>query len=409
MRKYFNHRLISILFLGFSSGLPIGLITSTLQAWYTVSGVGLVTIGWLTLVGQPYAYKFLWAPFLDRFMPINLDQRRSWIFLMQIGLVLSLILMAFLNPAKTPWFLAMIAVLVALFSATQDTAIDAYRTEILPESERGAGVALNNIAYRVALLLSTAMALIFADQIGWRAMYLMMAGIFLILLLLTKTAPAVSNSQSKPASLKQAMIEPAKEFFSRDNAIILLVFIILYKLCDAMALSLNTTFLIRGVGFNLIQIAMMSKVVGIIASIAGSIFAGLLLPRLGLYKSLLYFGILQALSNLFYVWLAIVGKNLALMGFAIGGEYFFSGMGSVAFVVFLMDLCDTRYTATQYALFSALAVIGRTFIGPLSALIVKHCGWAEFYVWTTLIGFPALAILWWLNTKEIFVSKASVY
>lgn len=405
MKKFFNRRLISILFLGFSSGLPIGLITSTLQAWYTVSGVSLMTIGWLTLVGQPYAYKFLWAPFLDRFVPFNLDRRRSWIFLMQIGLVFSLVFIAFLNPAKTPWFLAFIALIVSLFSATQDTAIDAYRTEILKENERGVGVAINNIAYRIAMLVSTAVALIFADQLGWQAMYLIMAGIFLCLIIATKISPNVPDTHHRPTTIQEAVRGPLIEFFSRKNAVIILIFIMSYKLSDAMALSLNTTFLIRGVGFNLIQIAMMSKVAGIIAAIAGSIFAGLLMPKIGLYRSLFYFGIAQTLSNLLYVWLALATKSLMLLGLAIGGEYFFSGMGSVAFVVFLMDLCDRRFTATQYALFSAVAVIVRTFIGPLSAWIVKTVGWTEFYIWTTIVGFPSIALLWWLNAKTLLLEN----
>lgn len=406
MNAFFNRKIISILFLGFSSGLPLGLISSTLQAWYTVSGVSLMTIGWLTLVGQPYALKFLWAPLLDRFSPMHSDRRRSWIFLMQFGLAVSLIFMAFLNPAKMPFFLAFLALIVSLFSATQDTAIDAYRTELLSDNEKGLGVAVNNVAYRAAMLASTAVALMVADQLGWRAMYLIMAGLFFGLLIMTKQAPSIVNSAIAPTSLKEAMLAPGREFFARKNAVMLLLFMVLYKLCDAMALSLNTTFLIRGVGFHLIDIAMISKTVGLIASILGGLMAGWLMSRLTLYRALFYFGLLQALSNLLYVWLACVGHHIGVMGIAIGGEYFFSGMASVAFVVFLMDLCDRRYTATQYALFSAVATIGRIFIGPVSAWIVNHVGWVEFYIWSTVIGFPALAILWLLNARSsIFVNR----
>lgn len=401
MNAFFNRKIISVLFLGFSSGLPLGLISSTLQAWYTVSGVSLMTIGWLTLVGQPYAFKFLWAPLLDRFSPMHSDRRRSWIFLMQFGLAVSLIFMAFLNPAKMPFFLAFLALIVSLFSATQDTAIDAYRTELLSENEKGFGVAVNNIAYRAAMLASTAIALMLADQLGWRVMYLIMAGLFFGLLMMTKQAPSIVNSAIAPTSLKEAMLAPSREFFARKNALMLLLFIVLYKLCDAMALSLNTTFLIRGAGFHLIDIAMISKTVGLIASIVGGLMAGWLMSHLTLYRALFYFGLLQALSNLLYVWLACVGNHIGVMGVAIGGEYFFSGMASVAFVVFLMDLCDRRYTATQYALFSAVAAIGRIFIGPFSAWIVNHVGWVEFYIWSMIMGFPALGVLWWLNSKGL--------
>lgn len=389
-------RLLTILLLGFSSGLPLGLITSTLQAWYTISGVSLVTIGWLSLVGQPYAYKFLWAPLLDRWMPLNLGRRRSWILLMQLGLAITFAVMAFMNPAKTPVFLALLALCVALFSSTQDTAIDAYRTELLSESERGLGVSANTIAYRVAMIVSSAMALIIAALVSWRAMYLMMSGCFLLLMLVTKIAPNPIENQHSPKSLREAMIAPMHSFFSQKNAVLILLFIVLYKLCDAMALSLNTAFLIRGVGFSLVQIGAISKTVGLVAALLGSVAGGLLMPYLGLYRSLWYFGILQMASNLLYAWLAFVGKNITVMSVAIFGENFCGGLATVAFIVFLMNLCDRRYTATHYALFSAVASLGRIFIGPISAVLVQHIGWIDFYILSAMVGLPALMILFLL-------------
>lgn len=395
-----TRRLISILLMGFSSGLPLGLITSTLQAWYTVSGVSLVTIGWLSLVGQPYAYKFLWAPLLDRWMPLTLGRRRSWILLMQLGLAVTFAVMAFMNPSKTPVFLAFLALCVALFSSTQDTAIDAYRTELLSDQERGLGVSANTIAYRMAMIVSSAVALIIAALISWRAMYLMMSGCFLLLMLVTKMAPNPAENQPAPQSLRMAMVAPMQSFFSQKNALLILVFIVLYKLCDAMALSLNTTFLIRGVGFSLVQIGAISKTVGLTAALLGSAIGGLLLPYLGLYRSLWYFGILQLSSNLLYAWLAFVGKNITVMSMAIFGENFCGGLATVAFVVFLMNLCDRRYTATQYALFSAVASLGRIFIGPISAVLVQHIGWIDFYILSAIVGLPALVILYFLNPRE---------
>lgn len=391
-----TRKLITILLMGFSSGLPLGLITSTLQAWYTVSGVSLVTIGWLSLVGQPYAYKFLWAPFLDRWMPLNLGRRRSWIVLMQLGLAVTFAVMAFMNPSKTPVFLAFLALCVAVFSSTQDTAIDAYRTELLSDQERGLGVSANTIAYRMAMIVSSAIALIIAALISWRAMYLMMSGCFLLLMLVTKMAPNPAESQQAPQSLHMAMVAPMQSFFSQKNAMLILLFIVLYKLCDAMALSLNTTFLIRGVGFSLVQIGAISKTVGLTAALLGSAVGGWLLPYFGLYRSLWYFGILQLSSNLLYAWLAFVGKNMTVMGVAIFGENFCGGLATVAFVVFLMNLCDRRYTATQYALFSAVASLGRIFIGPVSAVLVQHIGWIDFYILSAMVGMPALVILFFL-------------
>lgn len=392
MPHKFN-RLSTILLMGFSSGLPLGLVTSTLQAWYTVSGVSLVMIGWLTLVGQPYAYKFLWAPFLDRWSPLSLGRRRSWIVLMQLALALTLAIMPFFHPAKQPWLIAFLALCVAIFSATQDTAIDAYRTELLPESERGLGVSLNTIAYRMAMIVSSAVALIIAAFISWRAMYWMMSGCFLLLMFVTKNAPNTVPHPHSPKTVREAVIAPMHSFFSQSNAVLILIFIVLYKLCDAMALSLNTTFLIRGVGFSLVQIGMISKTVGLIAGLLGSIVGGVLMPYLGLYRSLWYFGLLQMSSNLLYAWLAFVGKNITVMSVAIFGENFCGALGTVAFVVFLMNLCDQRYTATQYALFSAVAALGRIFIGPISAVLVQQMGWIDFYILSAIVGLPALMIL----------------
>lgn len=402
MSRYLNRRIFTILLLGFSSGLPLGLITSTLQAWYTVSGVSLVTIGWLTLVGQPYAYKFLWAPFLDRWMPIKMGRRRSWIFLMQLALCICFVVMAFCHPAKMPFLLALMALGVAFFSSTQDIAIDAYRTELLHEQERGLGVSAHTIAYRIAMMVSGALALIIAAKLSWHMMYLMMAACFFMLMFVTRHAPNPSEIHMKPMTVQEAMIAPMRSFFSKKNAIFILVFIVIYKLCDAMALSLNTTFLIRGMGFSLIQIGTISKTVGIVALLLGSVVGGLVMPFLGLYRALWVFGILQMTSNLLYAWLALIGKNSVVMGLAIFGENFCSALATVAFVVFLMNLCDRRYTATQYALFSAVSALGRIFIGPVSAVLVQRVGWVDFYFFSALIGVPSLGVLWWLKQDDDF-------
>lgn len=397
----FNRKFFSILCLGFASGLPLGLLSSTLQAWYTVSGASLIAIGWLSLIGQPYAFKFLWAPLLDRFAWFGMGKRRSWIAIMQGALCIALLGIAYGNPTKIPIGLAVIALLAAIFSATQDTAIDAYRTEILTEKERGLGVALNTIAYRFAMIVSTALALIIAAKLSFQETYLIMSASFFLLLFITLNAPNPAENLQAPSTLRIAMIAPCKEILSRKYIGWIFIFIILYKLCDAMALSLNTTFLIRGVGFSLVEIGAISKMIGLLASLLGSIVGGLLLSRLGLYRSLMGFGFLQTTSNLLYAWLAFVGKNMWVMGIAMFGEYFCGGLATVAFIVFLMQLCDQRYTATHYALFSAIAALPRIFIGPLSAVIVTHVGWIDFYVISSLIGLPALWILQRLRTHDL--------
>lgn len=408
LQPYMNRRVVSILFLGFASGLPMILIGSTLQAWYTVTGVSLMTIGILTLTGQPYSYKPLWAPLLDRFVPFKFGRRRSWIFLMQLLIALGLAVMAFMHPAKTPWLLAGLALFVGFLSATQDTAIDAYRTDLLPSKERGMGAAAITFGYRGAMLVAGALALIFAAEIGWRTTYLIMAGLMVINMFLTLWSPNPQYEIQPPATLGKAIVEPFREFLTRKNVVMILLFILIYKFCDALALSLNTAFLIRGVGFSLIEIGSVAKIVSLGATLLGAIVGGVYMYRLGLYRSLMFFGFLQMASNLTYAWLAVAGKSLAIMTGALFTEYFCGALSSVAFVVFLTSLCDKRYTATQYALLSALMAVGRVFVGPLAAVMVQHLGWAQFYVWTFFFGLPGLAILWWLNQRMDFAADKIV-
>lgn len=403
-----NTRIVAVLLLSFSSSLPLALVGSTLQAWYTVAGVSLMTIGTLTLVGQPYVYKFLWAPVMDRFTLFKMGRRRGWILCMQLLLVTGLATMAFLNPAVHPWMLAWVAFIVAIFSASQDIAIDAYRADILQPEERGLGAAFTTFGGRIAFLISSALALILASHIGWRFTYLMMAVLIAINVLVTVWSPRPDENVIAPRTMSKAVIEPLREFMSRDSAVLLLIFIVIYKICDALAVSLNTAFLIRGIGFSLDVVGSVYKLVALLSTLLGSLIGGLLMSRLGMYRSLMYFGVLQAVSNLAYMGLALVGKSYLFMVGAVFAEYFCSGLSTVAFVAFLMSLCDRRYTATQYALFSALSAVGRVFVGPEAALMVNHMGWATFYFATFLIGFPALFLLWWLRYRVDFVEKQAV-
>ncbi|OGT50696.1 MAG: hypothetical protein A3E84_00240 [Gammaproteobacteria bacterium RIFCSPHIGHO2_12_FULL_42_13] len=406
-KPYFS----TIFFLALVSGLPLALTSSTLQAWYTVSGVSLIAIGWLTLIGQPYAFKFLWAPLLDQWSPLSYDRRRSWMLISQVLLVVFLTFMAFLNPAHQPVFLAVIALLVAVCSATFDTVFDAYRTEILPEPERGVGTSIYTIAYRIAMIFSSAIALMLAAKIGWRATYLIMAASMLGLIIATiraDRAPVTTRSSLTFLTVREAIVMPLCAFLARKNALIILLFIVLYKLPDALALSLNTTFLIRAMHFDLMTIGAISKTAGLIALLLGSALGGLLLSRMSVIRALLFFGILQALSNLLYVWLIYAGTNVSVMAAAVSGEYFCSGLSTVAFVVFLMSLCDQRYTATHYALFSAVASLGRIFIGPIAAVLVERVGWVDFYITSALIGIPALALLWCIHNADKAVETACV-
>lgn len=384
--KYLAHladkRFLVILLLGFSSGLPLALTGSTLQAWYTTAGVDLVAIGALSLVGQPYVYKFIWAPLLDRFSFFNLGRRRAWILLMQLALVMGLASMAFSNPQSHPAWVAFLAFMVATFSATQDIAVDAYRTDLLDTQDYGLGASLNSFGYRIALIIAGAIALILADKIGWRNTYLIMAALIAFEAWVTYWAPK-PKTVMLPPSLKEAVLEPFRDFIRRPYALVLLIFIIIYKLTDSFGLSLTTPFLIRGMDFSLSEVGYIAKSVSIVASISGTLVGGFLFLPLGMFRSLWYFGILQSLSNLSFMILALSGKSYFLMGVALFSDNFCSGLGSVAFVAFLMALCNKEFTATQFALFSALSAVGRVFVGPVAAVVVAHVGWPLFYVVAT--------------------------
>ncbi len=400
----FQKRMAVILLLGFASGLPLALTGSTLQAWYATAGVDLATIGALSLIGQPYVYKFLWAPLLDRYAPLGLGRRRGWILSMQVLLVLALVLMAFTHPGKHPLYMAFLALIVATSSATQDIGIDAYRTELLSAEQYGLGASLNGWGYRIAMLVSGALALILAEYWGWTVSYLVMAALMAVEIFVTLWAPK-PVSLREPASLREAVVEPWLEFIKRRYAVLLLVFIVIYKLTDAFGLALMTPFLIKGLGFSLAEVGSIAKLVSLAASFSGTLIGGLLFLRLGMFKSLLYFGILQTITNFSFLALAYLGKNYAMMAFALFSENFFSGMGSVAFVAFLMALCNKHYTATQYALFSALAAVGRVFVGPPAGWVAEQWGWPMVYWIAVFLGIPALLLLVWLRNRLDFSGK----
>lgn len=394
-------KMFTVLLHGFSSGLPLALSGATLQAWYTTSGVDIVTIGMLTLTGQPYVYKFFWAPILDRYSLPWLGRRRGWILIMQLCVALALGLMSLFDPALSPWMMAALALSLSTFSATQDIAIDAYRTNLLSQSERGIGTAMYSTGYRIAMLLSGGLALILASMLGWRVTYLLMSIFMLICALFTIAAPKL-DQEIIPKTLRSAIIEPFKDFMTRSSVIMIILFVILYKLGDAFTLSLSTTFLLREKGFSLVDLGAIYKTVGMIATISGTLIGGLLMKRISLFKALMSFGIVQTLSCATFMILAMVGKSYGLMIGAIFLENFCGGLGSIAFVAFLMDLSNIKYTATQFAFLSAIAAIGRVFVGPVAGLMVLNLGWVQFYFWAVMIGFPSLIVLWLLRKHSVF-------
>lgn len=383
--------------LGFASGLPLALTSGTLQAWATVENVSLQSIGFLTLIGTAYTIKFLWAPLVDRYALPVLGRRRSWIFLTQLLLAASIAAMGLFNPGSSLAMLAALAVVVAFLSATQDIAFDAYSTDVLRKHERAAGAALKVLGYRLAMIVSGGLALILADQwLGWNSMYFVMGGVMAVCALATLYAPEPEQPALAPRSLKSAVIEPLFEFFSRKGALTLLLLIVLYKLGDAFAGALSTTFLLRGAGFSVSEVGTINKVFGLVATIVGALAGGAIMARLGMYRSLMLFGVLQAVSNFGYWVLAVTPPSVPFMAFVVATENLCGGLGTAAFVALLMALCQQQFSATQFALLSALSAVGRTYLaGPFTPPLVESLGWPSFFVLTVLIALPGLVLLWW--------------
>lgn len=406
-----NRRILVMLPLGFVSGLPLALTSGTLQAWLTVEGVDLKTIGIFTMVGLPYTLKFLWAPVMDRVVPPWLGRRRGWMVLTQLCVAVGLVLMAATNPKLHPGWLAAYALLVAFLAASLDIVFDAYRTDTLHPHERGLGAAVWVNGYRIALLASGAGALVLADHVGWQMTYLTMAAVMLAGSFIVLISPDPTFVAEAPKSMKEAVGAPLAEFFGRPHAVGFLAVIILYKLGDAFASALQTAFLIGGLGFSATDVGAV-KGLGVFATLLGAFWGGLLMIRSGLVRSLLIFGVLQAVSNLGFVALAIAGKNPTALTAVVVVENVTGGMGTAAFVALVMSLCNPRYTATQFALLSSLEALGRVFAGRPSADVVTLVGWTQFFVLTVVVALPGLWAVWrvrrFLEPEQRTVARTSV-
>ncbi|NLZ40614.1 MAG: MFS transporter [Comamonadaceae bacterium] len=500
------HRLAAVTLLGFASGLPLALTGQAMQAWLTVEGLDLATIGFLSLVGLPYTFKFLWAPLMDRFELPLAGRRRGWLAATQLALALALWALAATSPRESIRAFALLAVSVAFLSTSQDVVVDAYRTELLPGRERGLGASLGVMGYRLAMILSGGVAFVWTDPLqggGWqwpevyRLMALLMAATALLsAFALPRLAPpqrpptvarhdvvgfaavlaavalgvwltdrfghaaatAIAGTwlegTALPAALRQrwldlltlllgigltlplaawaarrarfeTLLAGLASYFRQPQAAAFLVFIVLYKLGDAFAGALMTPFLLKGMAYTLAEVGVVNKVIGLWLTIGGALAGGALMLRLGLWRALLIFGVLQMLSNLGFWWLATLGPagkgvlpgavipafdwgfvRLAQATPVDGGllavvafENLSGGMGTAAFVAFMMSLCNQRFTATQYALLSAFAAVGRVWVGPLAGVLAETIGWPSFFVLSTLLAAPALALLWRLRAS----------
>jgi len=399
-------RLLAILFLGFSSGLPLALTNSTLQAWFTEAHIDLVTIGALSLVGIPYTLKFLWAPLMDHYSFPKIGKRRGWILLAQAGVVISLLVLANMDPSTQAARMAVVALVVAFFSASQDISITAYQTDILLTEERGLGAAYYIFAWRMAAIVSGGLALIFADYIGWKITYELMALLIAVTMMTTYFSPCSVEPDIHSANIVQTISAAIGNFLQRDKILPILLFIMFYKIGDALALQLMTNFLLRGLGFSLSEVGLAFKAFGSLATILGVFVGGVFLTRWNIFRALLVFGLAQAFSNLMFVLLAVAGKNFALMTASIFVENFCTGMSTAALLAFMMSLCDHRYTASQFAILSTFASLGRVFLGPVAGIMVENMGWIQFYIWSFVACFPGITLL--LILKNRVLSYAQV-
>jgi len=393
-----NRRIGIMLPLGFASGLPLALTAGTLQAWLTVGGLDLKTIGIFTLVGLPYTLKFLWAPLMDRLVPPWLGRRRGWMLVMQLSVALGLAAMAVTGPGQRPEILGVLALVVAFLSASLDIVFDAYRTDLLLRPERGFGAAVWVNGYRFALLFASAGALLLADHIGWQNTYLLLAALMAAGVVTILVSPEPSAPSATPTSLADAVGGPLKELFARPGVVGLFALIVLYKFGDAVAASLQTAFLSGGMGFSVSDVGYV-KGLGLGATLIGALIGGVAMAKLGMVRSLLLFGLLQAVSNLGFMWLAWMGKSYGALTTSILVENVTGGMGTAAFVALIMSLCDHRYTATQFALLSSLEALGRVFSGRPSAELVEMVGWAQFFFWSFLVALPGIWLVWALRAQ----------
>ncbi len=399
----FDRRYWAVTLLGFSSGLPVALVGGTLQAWMASSHVDYAVIGVFSLVGLPYTLKFIWAPLMDRFVPPFLGRRRGWIAISQLGVVLGLSVMAFCEPAQTPFLMGLIAFLVAFAGASQDMVIDAYRTETLDTVEYGTGSALSTLGYRVAMIVSGSIALILSDHFSWRVVYLFMAAAIAIGLGTTFLAPEPKKRSTAPLSLQAAVIEPFQEFFKRKRSYEILAFITLYKLDVVVALALMTPFLMD-LGFSRTEIGTVTKGFGIFATLAGTLVGGIWMRSLGIRLSLWIFGALQGISGICFYILAHLGHHMPMMIATIATENFFSGMGNAVYAAFLMSLCHPKYTVTQLALLTSLMALSRTLIGAPAGWLFQQVGWSNYFLIALFLAIPSFIFLArldrWLRSAE---------
>jgi len=402
----FNRRMLICVFTGLASGMPLYVLLQLVPAWLRDEGVSLTEIGLFALVGVPYTWKFLWAPLMDRWVPPFLGRRRGWMVICQVALLVLIGLLGTLRPAESTWMIAWLAAAVAFFSASQDVALDAYRREILPDEELGLGNAIHVQAYRISSLVPGSLSLILADILPWSTVFwitavFMMLGIFMALLV---TEP--DSQLPEDTGLREALVAPFAEYVHRRGwsaLLMVLAFMFLYKIGDNMATALATPFYLD-MGFSMTQIGLVAKHAALWPAIIGGLLGGLIMVRLGINRSLWLFGVVQVVSILGFAVLASTGPLVWLLAVVIGFEYLGVGMGTAAFTAFIARETSKTYAATQFALFTALAALPRTFANASTGFIVEQVGWVYFFLLCAILAVPGMLLLFrvapWTQARE---------
>lgn len=392
LKVIFSRRMLVSFIMGFACGLPLLLTSTVLQAWMKDEGVDLTVIGLMALVGLPYTLKFLWAPFLDRYTLTLLGRRRGWLLLAQVSLVFSIAGLGFTDPARNPVIMVFSALLVTFFSASQDIVVDAYRREDLADDELGLGSSFYINGYRVGMLLASGGGLILADHLPFTMVYMIMAACMLPGIVTTLLTPEPVVLAGTPKTLREAIVEPLAEYFSRENALLILSFVLLYKIGDTMASAITTPFYLD-IGFSKTEIGAVVKLFGFWATIAGSLIGGVLMLRIGINRSLWIFGFLQALSTAGFAILARIGHSLPTLSGVIAFENLTAGMGTAAYAAFMASLTNRKFTATQYALLSSLMGVPRVLASAPTGFLAKHMGWESFFIFCVVIALPGMMLL----------------
>ncbi|MGA8205980.1 MAG: AmpG family muropeptide MFS transporter [Woeseiaceae bacterium] len=390
-----NRRMLICVFTGFTSGLPLYVLIQLVPAWLKVEGVGIAEIGFFTLVGFPYTWKFLWSPAMDRYTLPFLGRRRGWMLVTQVALLLSIAAMGLVKPSVSIWTVAGLAAAVAFFSASQDIVLDAYRRELLPDAELGLGNAIHIQAYRLAGLVPGSLGLILADHLPWETVFVVVALFMGVGLVLTFAIGEAVADPHPPRTMREAVVEPFREFVDRKGiaaAALILAFMVLYKFGDNMATALQTPFFLD-VGFSMTEVGSIAKIAGLVAVIVGGLAGGVAMIKLGINRALWLFGVVQVVSILGFALLAAVGTNPWLLGFAVAFEYLGVGLGAAALTGFIARTTNPAFAATQFALFTALAAAPRTLANATTGLIVARLGWTNFFLLCTVLAVPGMLLL----------------